>query len=209
MNQRVEHKVALKQAKRDSKNANESIISPPQSDKASESPSRQQTLHFRPWESTDDSDDRSRKPVLERAMVAHRALLIGDTNPSLCAPMSTDWRISALCRFFRDYVVEANEVKVSPGYLNHLPRLYGEGSDEILTHAVSAVSLASFSNRVRSEELLIKGRKLYGKALLLVKRALSNPKQVTKDGTLAGVFFLNMYEVGHPVSVFRASGTER
>ena len=95
--------------------------------------------------------------------------------------------------------METSEVKVSPGYLKHLPRSYGEGSDEILTHAVSAVSLASFSNRVRSEELLINGRKLYGKAILLVKRALSNPQQVANDGTLAGVFFLNMYEVRYLV----------
>jgi hypothetical protein len=68
--------------------------------------------------------------------------------------MSTNWTDSALCRFFSDYVVEANEVKVSPGYLNHLQKLYGEGTDDIITHAVSVVSLASFSNQVGSEDLL-------------------------------------------------------
>lgn len=196
MNKRVEHKFARNQAKRDLR-ASESI-SPTSQKSISESRSPRQTTHFRPWESSNDSDDSGKSPV-EQGLVPSRAPLVivrnTDTTPPLCVPMSTDWRDPALCRFFSDYVVEANEVKVSPGYLNHLPRLYGEGSDEIITHAVSAVSLASFSNQVRSEELLTKGRKLYGKALLLVKRALSNPKQVTKDGTLAGVFFLNMYEV--------------
>lgn len=109
--------------------------------------------------------------------------------------MSNDWTDPALCHFLSDYVVEANEVKVSPGYLNHLQKLYVEGSDDIIAHAISAVSLASFSNQFRSEDLLTRSRESYSKALLLVKRALSNPQQITKDGTLAGVFFLNMYEV--------------
>jgi hypothetical protein len=190
MNKRVEHKVAWKQAKRE--RPNDSISPTPQklaSEASSPQSSSLRTTHFRPKENSVGSPDSGKSPV-EQGLIRSQA-----PTPQLCVPMSTDWRNSALCRFFSDYVIEANEVKVSPGYLNHLPKLYSEGNDEIITHAVSAVSLASFSNQVRSEELLIQGRKLYGKALLLVKRALSNPKQVTKDGTLAGVFFLNMYEV--------------
>jgi len=116
-------------------------------------------------------------------------------TPPLCMSMSTHWKDPALCRFFSDYVLKSNEVAISPGYLNHLPKIYSEATDEILTHAVSAVSLASFSNQVRSTDLLISARKSYGKALVLLKKALSTPEQVRSDGTLAGVFFCNMYEV--------------
>jgi hypothetical protein len=109
--------------------------------------------------------------------------------------VSTNWDELALCRFFSDYVLEANEVAVSPGYLNNLPKLYGDATNEIMAHSIKAVSLASFSTQARSDELLVTARKSYGQALLLVKRALSNSNQVTSDASLAGVFFLNMYEV--------------
>ena len=194
MNRRVENKVALTQAKREK--ADE--VSPPSSSKPTFTRQPQGASHFRPWESSSGESDDSRKSVVQQGLSACRApVIVGkrDDKPTLCVPVSTNWTDSALCRFFSDYVIEANEVKVSPGYLNHLQKLYGEETDDIITHAVSAVSLASFSNQVRSEDLLIAGRKQYGKALLLVKRALSNPKQITEDGTLAGVFFLNMYEV--------------
>jgi hypothetical protein len=199
MNRRVEHKVAF-QVKKQKANESSSLPTPRASSSSSSSSgsSPPATNHFRPWETTSNENDESGKSLAEQGIVARRSPVIlskRDEEPPLCVPMSTDWRDPALCRFFSDYVVEANEVKVSPGYLNNLQRLYGEGSDDIITHAVSAVSLASFSNQVRSEDLLTRGRKQYGKALLLVKRALSNPKQLTKDGTLAGVFFLNMYEV--------------
>ena len=183
----VEHRVAKKQTRR-GKKANEATVTSPQFENVSQSQSQHHSSHFRPWEVRDGSDTSINKSIIWKGNATHHA-------PALCVPMSTNWKEPALCRFFFDYVVEANEVKVSPGYLSRLPELYGEGNDDILTQAVSAVSLASFSNRVRSEEMLIRARKLYGKALLLVKRAISDPKQVVKDGTLAGVFFLNMYEV--------------
>jgi hypothetical protein len=118
-----------------------------------------------------------------------------EDTPPLFLPMRTHWEDPALCRFFSDYVLEPGDVAISLGYLDHLPKLYGEATDEILTHAISAASLASFSNQVRSNDLLIAARKSYGKALVLLKKAFSNSSQVKSDGTLAGVFFCNMYEV--------------
>ena len=193
MNRKIENKVAWTQGKRETG----SEASLPQSSKAAAA-QPPGTSRLRPRESSSDERDVTGKSVVQQGLAARRGpVVLGKRHDGapLCVPMSTDWAGSALCRFFSDYVVEADEVKASPGYLNNLQKLYGEGNDDIVTHSVSAVSIASFSNQVRSEDLLVAGRKQYGKALLLVTKALSDPKQITKDGTFAGVFFLNMYEV--------------
>jgi hypothetical protein len=120
MNRRVEKKVTWTQAK--GQRANES--SPLQAQKPTfEQP--QGTSHFRPWESGSEESNDSRKSVVEQGLVTRGASIIAskpDDEAPLCVPISTDWTNPALCRFFKDYsyVVEANEVKVSPGYLNHL-----------------------------------------------------------------------------------------
>lgn len=147
-----------------------------------------------PAASQEDEQNSSQQALTTRRSIGGIHLI---NSPQLCANVATDWENPALCRFFSDYVAEKDDVAAGPGYLNHLPKLYGEYTDDILTHAVSAVSLASFSNQVRSDELLVSARKAYGKALILVKKALESPSRITSDGTLAGVFFLNMYEVCH------------
>jgi len=110
--------------------------------------------------------------------------------------MSTDWNEHALCRFYADYVVDTDDLHVSPGFLDSLPRLRNNvGSGNIvLGEALSAVSLANFSNQVRSEALQIQGRKSYGRGLAQLHKALSEGL-LTSDNVLAGVVLLNMYEV--------------
>ena len=85
-------------------------------------------------------------------------------------------------------------MKAGPGYLENLPNLYNENS-AALTHAVSAASLASFSHQARAGELLVAARKLYGRALVLVQKALRDPSQATSDATVAAIYSLGMYEV--------------
>jgi len=110
--------------------------------------------------------------------------------------MSTDWNEHALCRFYADYVVDTDDLHLSPGFLDSPPRLRNNlGSKNIvLGEALSAVSLANFSNQVRSKTLQIQGRKSYGRGLAQLHKALSEGL-LTSDDVLAGVILLNMYEV--------------
>ena len=43
------------------------------------------------------------------------ALAKNPTDPILYKSMSTNWQDRALCRFFSDYTVDTDDLKVSPG----------------------------------------------------------------------------------------------
>jgi len=111
-------------------------------------------------------------------------------------PVNTDWNDPALCRFFSDYTMDTNNLKINPGFLHNLSRLFNEATaqNELLVKAVRAVSLANFSNQSRTDHFLIKSRKAYGESLTLLKIALSDGN-LTSVSTLAGVLLLNMYDV--------------
>ncbi|CZR55850.1 uncharacterized protein PAC_05738 [Phialocephala subalpina] len=114
-------------------------------------------------------------------------------GPPLFHSLSTHWEDPALCLFFQDYVLQADDAGF--GFLDNFPKLYGTSSDEAFKNAVSAISLASFSNQVRCVDLGVAAKKSYGKALLSVKKALQDPSRSTSHATLASILTLNMYDM--------------
>jgi hypothetical protein len=114
-------------------------------------------------------------------------------GPPLLHSLSTHWEDPALCLFFQDYVLQTDDAGF--GFLDNFPKLYGTSSDEAFKNAVSAISLASFSNQVRCVDLGVAAKKSYGKALLSVKKALQDPSRSTSHATLASILTLNMYDV--------------
>lgn len=119
-------------------------------------------------------------------------------KPSLPArhQLSSDFHDMALCRFYADYVIETDDLRCSPGFLDRLPRLYNQlaKKDSVLGQAVTAVSLAHFSNQVYAESLLVEAQQAYGRGLALLYTALGEG-HFTSDPVLGGVVMLNMYEV--------------
>lgn len=115
------------------------------------------------------------------------------------SPVSIDWNEPALCRFFADYTMDTDNLKVNPGFLHNLSLLYNEATsnDELLVQAVKACALANFSNQSRSDHFLIKARSAYGKSLALLHKAQSEG-QLTSISTLAAVLLMNMYDVRSP-----------
>ena len=112
--------------------------------------------------------------------------------------LSTDWKDQALNRFFADYVIETEDLYVSPGFLDKLPSVYGKmrGGDSVLEQAMASVSLSNFGNQVGSMEMLIQARKSYGRGLKLLHQTLiKGGMEMSSDGVLGGMLLLNMYEV--------------
>lgn len=114
-------------------------------------------------------------------------------GPPLLRSLRTHWEDPALCLFFQDYVLQTDDAGF--GFLDNFPKLYGTSSGEVFRDAVSAISLASFSNQVRSANLGVAAKKSYGKALLSVQKALQDPSRSTSHATLASILTLNMYDM--------------
>jgi hypothetical protein len=127
-----------------------------------------------------------------------------DTIPSkslvsLPRKLSTDWKHTAICSFFADYVFKSKDPKAGPGWLDDFEMLWDGKSDEALTHAVTACSLSTFGNRAHSPTLREAARVSYGKSLSTLQKSLS--EKATEDTTLGAVFRLNLYEVCSPESL--------
>jgi hypothetical protein len=128
-------------------------------------------------------------------------LVLARHTPLFQPPVNTGWDEPALCRFFADFMMDTDNLKVNPGFLHNLSRLFSEATaqDELLVKAVRAVSLANFCNQSGSDHFLIKSRNAYSQSLALLKRDLSDGN-LTIVSTLAGVLLLNMYDVKVPAS---------
>ncbi len=92
--------------------------------------------------------------------------------------------------------MDTDNINVSPGFLPGLPRLYSQAGpqDGVLRQVTSAVSLATLSDQVGAEKFHGKARKEYGKALVMLREAISGG-QLMSDSTVGGVLCLNMYDV--------------
>jgi hypothetical protein len=138
-------------------------------------------------------------PYIKSENEPKQSLTVTCNTPLYQLPVNTDWEDPVLCRFFADYTIDTNNLKVNPGFLHNLSRLFNEATphDELLVQAIRAVSLANFCTQSRSDQFLIKSRKAYGQCLVLLKQALSN-ENLTNVSALAGVLLLNMYDVSSP-----------
>lgn len=181
MNQRIENKALVGRDKQ--------RVSRPQP--------RSPSFALRPCDTPSAPNETSKPQVLLDAVDENSwAIVKNPKGPMLYKSMSTDWQERALCRFFADYVVQTDDLKVSPGFLHNLPRLFNQTNinNSVLRQSVTAVALSSFANQVGSEDLLITARKCYGRSLVEMHRALSE-RRLESDETLAGCLLLTMYEV--------------
>jgi len=117
----------------------------------------------------DDKPEETLQQPSSGAIIRH-----ADVTP-IRNQLSTDWQDVAMCRLFADYVLETDDLHFSPGFLDKLPKLYNKVAtrESVLGQALSAVSLANYSNQVYSKDMLIQARKSYGKGLTALHKALS------------------------------------
>ena len=111
--------------------------------------------------------------------------------------MANDWYGQSVCMFMQDYVISSDQSPTGIGYLHGLPDLWVKNEEvSPARQAISAVALTSLAHRSSSlDYLLPQARRQYGRALKLLAQALSNPEEWKKDGTLATVLCLSVYEV--------------
>ncbi|KAE9372470.1 hypothetical protein N431DRAFT_558297 [Stipitochalara longipes BDJ] len=66
------------------------------------------------------------------------SLAVSRHTPIFRPPVNTDWRDPALCRFFSDFTMDTNDLKVNPGFLHNLSRLFNQAGthDELLVKAM-------------------------------------------------------------------------
>lgn len=67
-------------------------------------------------------------------------------------------------------------------------------NDQHLGDSITAVSLAHFSTKANSVDVMTKARIKYISALRLLNRALQTPELVTKDATLLAILLLDLFE---------------
>ncbi|CAG8364395.1 unnamed protein product [Penicillium salamii] len=117
---------------------------------------------------------------------------------NLYSPTDSTWEERALCYFFDQYTIQADE---DGGHLDYIPPLYareiGQTSDSTpscLKWAVDATALMTLANAKNAPVLMNKARQGYGKALRGLQEALNSPIHAVKDETFASVVLLSLYE---------------
>jgi len=114
----------------------------------------------------------------------------------------------SLSLFFHQYVGLSDGV--TPGMNAFLPLFYQQAQpDSCLKHCVAATAYASLANQSKSTATSRKAWESYGKALLSVNAALSDPVESLTDETLSALFVLGMFEniSGQELHIFGAHGS--
>ena len=107
--------------------------------------------------------------------------------------LSTNWEQHALAHFFDNYV--STSASGWQSYLGFLPEYFAKHSDtDCLKDSVLAASMASLANISCIDQLQIRSRELYGRALQSVGTALKNPAEAKTDLVLTSIFLLQKYE---------------
>lgn len=102
----------------------------------------------------------------------------------------------AVCKFFSTYVFVPRHHESVRGFLDCLPLLFSRApSTSLVPLATSAVSLMVVGGSPSRQLERTLARQLFGKALLMVHRAIEDPEESTKDDTLMAVLLLGLYEV--------------
>lgn len=99
----------------------------------------------------------------------------------------------ATCYFAMQYVVGIQAP--APGFANMEYMSILDESDQHLSAAFKAVSVASYAHHERSQDLRDASRSQYAKALRCTNEALRCPVESIKDSTLMAIMMLGMYEV--------------
>jgi hypothetical protein len=105
-----------------------------------------------------------------------------------------DWEQRAIALFFYNYVLYSTSS--GSGYLDFLPRLYDcAPAGSCLMESTKAVSMACLANISSMHNLRIQAQECYGRALKLVRRALSIDDGVKCDQVLTSLVLLQKFEV--------------
>ncbi|KAL8791139.1 MAG: hypothetical protein Q9195_006036 [Heterodermia aff. obscurata] len=143
--------------------------------------------------SISESSDRPSGSGPSDLVIPYRNL--GDSTKNLAPPMPTDWHQQALCQFFYDYIIPADD-KGRAGSMTFLPDLYQQNQGiPFLVESVDAVSMASLAGRNSMSHLMMRARRAYGKAINFVNMALNHEEQKISDELQVSVMLLTMYEV--------------
>ena len=118
-----------------------------------------------------------------------------------CSPNSVGISIQqsqeqlALSYFFTEYVLVPRRSNASYGYLEYLPPLYMHANlDSALSYATSAVALTALCAKPGRGKLRLEAQRQYGKAILRIQEAISNPIEVKSDLTLLSVLLFGLFE---------------
>ena len=118
---------------------------------------------------------------------------------SVTPQMATDWGELAVCQFFADFVLPVDDTGDGGGYFPYfhfLPSLYErQAADSYLREAVLAVALYRLANQTQIDDLTLRARRCYGKALAQVNKALQNQSEMKSDQVLATLCLLTKYGV--------------
>lgn len=121
-----------------------------------------------------------------------------DNTLTLYSPADATWEQRALCFFFDQYTIKADE---DGGHLDYLPPLYAREvrqssglTPSCLKWAVDATALMTLANAKNAPLLMKKARQGYGKALRGLQEALASPAHAVRDETFASVVLLSLYE---------------
>ncbi|CAG7929543.1 unnamed protein product [Penicillium olsonii] len=121
-----------------------------------------------------------------------------DDPLNIYTPADSTWEQRALCYFFDQYTIRADE---DGGHLDYLPPLYAreigrpsQSTSSCLKWAVDATALMTLANAKNAPTLMNKARQGYGKALRGLQEALKSPTNAVKDETFASVVMLSLYE---------------
>lgn len=119
-------------------------------------------------------------------------------KPPLFTPMlgSLPSEYTAIPYFFKSHVLWERHEDSQNGYLELLPKLYGDANASPLLHtATYAVALGIMSNAYQSIEMRCEARKQYGKALSNLGLAIKDVNLATADEIIMTILLFVLYEV--------------
>lgn len=132
------------------------------------------------------------KKVESRVQSALRAR--DRTNECVPRPFEiTDWRETAVARFFSDYCVGSDAVPQTWRVLQVLCN--SSDASACLRDALHATAFVSQANQLGLEWMALKAIDAYGRALASLAKVLQDPIEVLKDTSLATPYLIGQYEV--------------
>ena len=120
---------------------------------------------------------------------------------ALTCPLTSELRPNspedlAVCKFFSTYVFVPRHDESVRGFVDCIPLLFSRApSESLVSSATSAVALLVVGGDPSRQLERTLSRQMFGKALLMVHRAIEDPKESIKDDTLMAVLLLGLYEV--------------
>lgn len=99
----------------------------------------------------------------------------------------------AVSRFYNDYILDTGALRV----FDFLPDMIGKSFiPSCLQEALPAVALASASNQLGRQDLMVQARRHYATALRALNLALEKPELAKTDAVLTTIVLFGFFEVG-------------